>query len=248
MLLLELQLGRILDGDDALVIRDGVGQHVEQRGLARAGTAGDQDVEADFDGSGQDLGESGRESAESDQIGHTIRVCGEPPDGDDGPVQRERRNDRVDARAVRKAGVHHRRRFVDAPPDPGHDTVDDLHQMRVAMKGRVRPFELAAALDVNVSRPVDEDVGYDGVLHQRLEWPEAEGLVPDLEHEALPLLPGERCPFFVDEALDDPGDLRAHDLRRDGGELVEIEPVDELPMNTRLQLGVLRFRLSTHWS
>ena len=42
--LLELQLGGVLDGDDALVVGDRRRQDVEQRRLARAGAAGDEDV------------------------------------------------------------------------------------------------------------------------------------------------------------------------------------------------------------
>ena len=44
--LLELKLGRVLAGDDALVVLDVAGEAVEQRRLARAGAAGDEDVAA----------------------------------------------------------------------------------------------------------------------------------------------------------------------------------------------------------
>jgi hypothetical protein len=47
MRLLQLQFGGVLAGDDALVVVDVVGQAVQQRGLARTGTAGDDDVAAD---------------------------------------------------------------------------------------------------------------------------------------------------------------------------------------------------------
>ena len=43
--LLELQLGRVLDRDDPLVVGDERRQHVEQRRLAGAGAAGDEDVQ-----------------------------------------------------------------------------------------------------------------------------------------------------------------------------------------------------------
>ena len=44
--LLELQLGRVLAGDDALVVIDVAGETVEQRGLAGAGAARDNGVDA----------------------------------------------------------------------------------------------------------------------------------------------------------------------------------------------------------
>src|SRR3712207_7192647 len=43
--LLQLQLGRVLDGDDALVVGDVGGERVQERRLARAGAARDEDVE-----------------------------------------------------------------------------------------------------------------------------------------------------------------------------------------------------------
>ena len=49
VLLLELQLGRVLDGDDALVVGDEAREHVEQRRLAGAGAAGDEDVQPRLD-------------------------------------------------------------------------------------------------------------------------------------------------------------------------------------------------------
>ncbi len=56
MRLLQLQLGRVLAGDDALVAVDIVGQAVEQRRLARAGAARDDDVAADAADDLQHLG------------------------------------------------------------------------------------------------------------------------------------------------------------------------------------------------
>ena len=46
MRLLQLKLGGVLAGDDALIVVDGASQAVEQRCLSRAGAAGDQDVAA----------------------------------------------------------------------------------------------------------------------------------------------------------------------------------------------------------
>ena len=55
VVLLELELGRVLDRDDALVVRDEGGQRVQQRRLAGAGAAGDQHVELARDAGGQEL-------------------------------------------------------------------------------------------------------------------------------------------------------------------------------------------------
>ena len=49
VVLLQLQFGRVLDRDDALVVRDEARQRVEQRRLAGTGTAGDDDVQPGLD-------------------------------------------------------------------------------------------------------------------------------------------------------------------------------------------------------
>jgi hypothetical protein len=49
VLLLELDFRRVLDGHDALIIWNIGGEHVQQRGFAAAGTAGDDDVQPAFD-------------------------------------------------------------------------------------------------------------------------------------------------------------------------------------------------------
>ena len=48
--LLQLQFGRVFDGDDALLGVDEGRQRVEQRGLTGAGSAGDDDVQLGLDG------------------------------------------------------------------------------------------------------------------------------------------------------------------------------------------------------
>ena len=57
------------------------------------------------------------------------------------PVERQRRNDRVHAGAVRQAGVGHRADFVHAPADLRHDAVDDLHQVLVVAELHLRLFQ-----------------------------------------------------------------------------------------------------------
>ena len=64
-----------------------------------------------------------------DQILRAEPVGAEAPDRQHRTVERQRRNDRVDARAVRQPGVDHRARFVDAPADRADDALDDLQQV-----------------------------------------------------------------------------------------------------------------------
>ena len=56
VVLLELELGGVLDRDDALVLGDERREHVEGGGLAGAGAAGDDDVEPAADAGVQEVG------------------------------------------------------------------------------------------------------------------------------------------------------------------------------------------------
>ena len=105
--LLQLQFGGVLAGDDPLVGVDEGGQAVEQRRLARAGAAGDEDVAAH---AADDLEHSracGRDRAEADQLVEGQLVLLELPDGQRRAVERQRRRDDVDA-ASRRAGARRR--------------------------------------------------------------------------------------------------------------------------------------------
>jgi len=63
------------------------------------------------------------------------------------------------------------------------DPVDDLHQVVVVAERDGGLLHLAAALDIDVLRPVDQDVADRRVLQQHLERPQAEGLVEHLVDE-----------------------------------------------------------------
>ena len=95
-------------------------------------------------------------------------------------VDRDRIDDRIDARAVGQARVHHRRGFVDAPPQRRDDSLDDQAQLPVVAETLVRAFDLAVALDVDRVGPVDHDFGDVRIAHQIFERPEAQRFVDDL--------------------------------------------------------------------
>ena len=138
VILLELELGRVLDRDDALVVGHERRQGVERRRLSGAGAAGDEDVQLALHAGGEELRGLGRERAELDQVVHRVRVARELPDRQRRALERERRDDRVDAAAVGQARVDHRRGLVDAPADLRDDLVDDAQQVRVVDEGRAR--------------------------------------------------------------------------------------------------------------
>src|SRR5207244_4964056 len=112
--LLELELGRVLDGDDALTVGDERRQDVQVGRLAGAGTARDEDVELAPDAGLENDGQVEREGPEVDQVLHRERVGGELPDRQHRAVNGQRRDDGVHAGPVWEAGVDHGGRLVDA--------------------------------------------------------------------------------------------------------------------------------------
>ena len=109
VMLSELKFGRVFDGDDAFGVRDEAGEHVEQRCFAGARAAGDDDIEACFDGALQKLQHLGSDGEVTEKICGLKGRGAETADGDDGAIHCKRRNDDVDARTVGETSVDHRR-------------------------------------------------------------------------------------------------------------------------------------------
>src|SRR6185369_11001289 len=97
--------------------------------------------------------------------------------------------------------------------------------------------QLTAALDVDVSRAIDEDIADAVIAEQRLDRPESGDLVDDLLDDLLALVRAQRRLLGADEL-----DHRIADLRReqcfvsDALERREIEALDELAVELQLQL------------
>src|SRR5690606_27829113 len=124
-------LGGILTGDDTLVLVDGSRQAIEKRRLARARAAGnDRDAAATADDA-QNLGALRRDGAVTHHLFQSKLVALEFTDGERRPVERERRDDDVDARAIGKTRIADRRAFIDAPTDLADDTLADIEKLRV---------------------------------------------------------------------------------------------------------------------
>ena len=128
--LLQLQLGRVLDRDHALGRVDQMRHRVQHRRLARAGAARDHDVEAAGGGDLEHLAQVLGHVALPDHDVERDRLLGELADRDRAAVDRERRRDDVDARAVGQPGVGDRAGLVDPAADPGDDPLRDVHHVR----------------------------------------------------------------------------------------------------------------------
>ena len=108
VILLKLQLGRVLDRDDAVVVLDEAGEGVEQRRLTRAGAPRDDHVEPGPHRPFHEREHLGREGFEAEQVFLGQRPRAEHPDGHRGAIERERRDDGVETRAIGQSRVDHR--------------------------------------------------------------------------------------------------------------------------------------------
>jgi len=180
MRLLQLQFRRVFDGHHAFAMVDESGKRVQERGLAGAGTARNQDIAPAFNDGLHQLRHLFADAAIFDQFGHVNGRGGEFADRHQRSVHREGRNDRVDTASVGKAGIDHRLRFIDATPDGGHDLVDDAQQMPCVLEMNVRQFQPTAAFDKDHLMRIDQDIVDGLVLEQRLERPEAQQLIQNI--------------------------------------------------------------------
>src|SRR2546425_2254284 len=232
------RFGRFLDGDDALLVRDERGQAVEKGRLPRAGAAGDEDVEPRAHHGAQHGHHLGRERAQAQHILDRERGPAEAPDGEQRPVEGERRDDGIHARAVGQARVHHGRALVDAPTHPRHDAVDDLQQVLVIAEDDRRRLEPAESLDVDLTRGVDQDVGDVRVAQERLDRPEAVDLVQDLLAEPFAVTHAEGDRLLLDEHGDRALQLRGGLVHLDARQVGQVNAVEQLAMDAELQVLV----------
>ena len=211
--LLELKFGGVFAGDDALVVLDVVGQTVEQRGLARAGTAGDQHVAADTADDLEDFRAFRRDRAELDQLIQRQLVLFELTNGERGAVDRERRHDGVDAGAVGEARVADRRGFVDAPADLADDALADIEELLVVAEADAGFLDLAVDFDEDGAGAVHHDVGDIVARQQRLERAIAEHVVADVVEQLFLLGDRHHDVLDRDDLVDDVADFLARRLR-----------------------------------
>src|SRR5262249_3423799 len=123
--LMELQLGRVFDGDDALPLRDEPRHHVEHRRLTGAGDAADQHVQPGAHTVRQEVEHRPGHRTKGDQVLGLQALGRKAANREQRAVHGQRRNDGVDTRAVGQTRVDHRRAVVDAAADAADDAIDD---------------------------------------------------------------------------------------------------------------------------
>jgi hypothetical protein len=238
MRLLQLELGRVLAGDDALVVIDVAGDAVEQRGLARAGAAGDQRVDAGAPDHLQHLTTFRRDGAELDQLLEGELVALELADGERRPVDGEGRHDGIDARPVGQARVADRRRFVDASADLADDALADVEKLLIVAEADAGLLNLAGHLDEDGAGAVDHDVGDVVAREQRLERTVAEHVVADVVEQLLLLGDRHHDVLDGDDLVDDVADFLARRVGVEAGELRQVDGLDQGAEDRALHLVI----------
>ena len=105
MLLPQLKFGRVLNGDDALVVRNIGRENVQKCGLAGPGAAGNDKIYPPDDAGSQKFGYLFVQAAKTDQVLFGKGILGEFSDSDRRPGQGQRRDDSVDPGAVGQTGI-----------------------------------------------------------------------------------------------------------------------------------------------
>ena len=171
------ELERVLDGDDPLLLREQLDQRVQERGLARAGASGDQDIPP-----GPERGAGGaehrlRQGALADEVLGRERAAPEPADRHR-HVGAGRRSADGDPGAVLEPCVEN---------GPGRgiepERARDVDRRPVERGGgerrRLDGLELAAAFDPDVPGAVDHQLGDLRVLEHGLESGQERLQMPD---------------------------------------------------------------------
>ena len=216
-----------------------LGEAVQQRGLAGAGTAGDQHIAADPADDLQDFRALGRDRAEFDQLIERQLVLFEFTNRERRAVDRQRRHDGVDAAAVGKTGVADRRGFVDAAADLADDALADVEQLLVVAEANAGLLNLAGDFDEHRAGAVDHDVGDVVARQQRFQRAVTEHVVADVVEQFFLL--GDRHDDVLDrdDLVDDVADFLACRLAVELGELGEVDRLDQGAENRCLDLVIV---------
>src|SRR5262249_43166742 len=236
--LLQLQLGGVLAGDDALVVVDELREAIEQRGLARAGTAGDDGVHPASTDYFEDFGPLGGDGAEPDQLLERQLVLLEFADGERGSVDRERRHDDVDAGAVGQTRVADRRGFIDPAADLTDDALADIEQLPIVAEADAGLLDLALDFDVGRAGSVHHDIGDVVARQQRLKRPITQHVVADIVEQLLLLGDRHHDVLDRDDFVDDVADFLARGIGVELGELGEVDRLDQGAEDRALDLVI----------
>ena len=243
MLLVKLELRRILDGDDAFAVVDKAGQGVEQRRLARARAAGDEDAEARLHGGLEKFGHVVAQGVAGHQVFQVEGVVLKFTNRQRRPVDAEGRDHHVDAAAVLQPRIDAGAGLVHATAHSGDDAVDNRAQVLLVLEDDILDaLHAAKALDKDAVVVVDHDLSDRGIADQHRERAVAQRFVEDVVDAEPVLLRREDDALAVDDVGEPPLDLAAAMHRLHTQQLAQIGGGQKLA----LQVANLLARLRVH--
>ena len=190
----------------------------QTRMLARARTRAREEVE-----------QRAGERAALHQLVRREAAAPEAPDRQDGAVERQRRDDDIDARAVGEPAVAERLGLVDAAAERREDPLDGVPEVALAREPHRRALDAAGALDPHRRRAAHHHLLDGGVGEQRLERAEAERALGDPPGELGAGVLVEDGRLAIHELPDPPAEIlaglagaRQQAVAEVGGEGVEV--------------------------
>jgi hypothetical protein len=223
-----LQLAGVFDGDDAFPVVDPAEQGVEQRGLAGSGTAADDERQAGGDDRLEYAVRVVVERAEPAQRVEVMTRAAKYAQRQAGAVGGDRREDRVQAypaeRAGRQPGVDERLRVVEPPPADEGETLREAADGVFVGEGHLGAAKTAVAVEPDLVRRGDEDVGRAGRAEQGIERAGADEL---LAHQAQGLKDIRVADDAAGLLADGLGHFGGRDFRATAGKAAA-DPVDEV--------------------
>ena len=174
------------------------------------------------------------------QVVHRQPLGGELPHREAGPLDGQRRNDGVHARAVGQPGVDQRLALVDPPAHLGHDPLDDRLGHLVGNEAAAAALDDAVALDVDLVAADDHDFRDRRGAEQVLQRPEAENdvlqvLLQRPQDHVLPQLVVQVRADEVENVVE--AALHAMDLLAHVAAFGQVEPLAE-EFQQSVQLGL----------
>ena len=177
--LTQAELRRVLDRDHAFLGADVGRQRVEQRRLTGPGATRDQDAAPAANRLRQEVAKLGGERPGGDQLIWAGASGGEAADRERRAVDRQRRDDDVDARAVGEPRVDHRAELVDPTAERREDPLDGVAKGTVGLEPDLGRLDPPTPLDVDLVGPVHHHLSDGGVGEHLLERAEADRVPQD---------------------------------------------------------------------
>ncbi len=167
--LLQLKFRRVLNRENSFGIVDEGRQRVQGCCLTRAGPAGHDHVQACGHCCLQISGHLFGKRPKIDEVVDAELIFFELTNGNQRPVDGNRRHHSIEARSILKARIDIRVGFIHATPNGGNNLVNDPQKVLFVFECRVRQLKLTIALDENLLRAVDQDIADRIILKERLQ-------------------------------------------------------------------------------